>query len=523
MRVPFESLPVPALLSRDEVIIAANAAYEAFMGVPATDVVGRTVADLVQQFVTPRDVPLLDGAAEDLREGRVEDGHIWCRVVDGVGRSRAIRVRWVPGDDDTNVVYLLDAEDDATAKSISATLARAAGELVHCRSERELLERAVDALYDRGFTSTVLLLRDGDPLLEYGPSRNSAQPATDPGTYSTAFEAVRPARAVLTQLNPHFDERRAAFFQDIHRLVGAAYPADVAARLRSSLPGRRVVQAPLFVDDVAYGALVVTSDALTPAIAGAIELFAELVARAIESVRLQQRAAARLEQLQRVQGELVERERLAALGEAAAVMAHEVRNPIAALLNAAALLQRAPAGDLRGLLAVVSEEATRLERLVTDLLELGRPLMPRLAPVDLAAAARASVRVLEARAACASVTIAVDARVPALALADPDLLQLALLNVVRNAAQASPGGAAVDIAIRSSGDEVSITVDDSGAGFTDEVRRRAFEPFFTTRATGTGIGLAVVRRVVEACAGRVEVGASPAGGGRVELVFPRAP
>ena len=86
------------------------------------------------------------------------------------------------------------------------------------------------------------------------------------------------------------------------------------------------MQAPLFVNDVAYGALVLTGEALSPALAGSLEMFAELVARAIENVRL------------RI--ELVQRERLAALGEAAAVMAHEVRNPVAAIMNARALLQK---------------------------------------------------------------------------------------------------------------------------------------------------------------------------------------
>src|SRR5205814_6987738 len=116
-----------------------------------------------------------------------------------------------------------------------------------------------------------------------------------------------------------------------------------------------------------------------------VEMYAGLVARAIENVRLHARATARMEELQRLQGELVARERLAALGEAAAVMAHEVRNPIAAILNAAALLRRdADAGGASGAMCtVIAEEAGRLERLVCDLLDLGRPLAPHIGAVDL--------------------------------------------------------------------------------------------------------------------------------------------
>ena len=163
---------------------------------------------------------------------------------------------------------------------------------------------------------TTLLLRDGDPLLEYGPMRGPA----GPGARIAAAEEVRryrPRRELLWELNKDFHLRRAAFFQDVRRSSPAAYPGPLGEVVhRPKCPQRRTVQAPLFVNDAPYGALVLTGDDLSPALAGSIEMFAELVARAIENVRLRT--------------ELVQRERLAALGEAAAVMAHEVRNPVAA-------------------------------------------------------------------------------------------------------------------------------------------------------------------------------------------------
>jgi two-component system, NtrC family, sensor histidine kinase HydH len=324
--------------------------------------------------------------------------------------------------------------------------------------------------------------------------------------------ATRPRREVLEELNPGFMKRRAIFFQDLALVVSKVYPEELAARMRDNLPATRSVQAPLFVDDKPFGALVVTGDSLTPALAGSVEMFAELVARAIETVRL------------RV--ELVQRERLAALGEAAAVMAHEVRNPIAAILNAGALLRRVhhdASGTEADLVRVIAEEAARLNRLVKDLLDLGRPLTPRIQPVDLFDFAERTLGVLRDRDAFGNTPIRIDPPLsPLLVAMDADLVQLALGNVILNAVQASPTGAKVTLRLQDRGGAGALIVDDEGSGFPRDSVERFLEPFYTTRATGTGIGLAVVRRVVEACAGSIEISQSPTGGGRFTMLFPRA-
>jgi len=512
-RVAFDVLPTAALLVRGDRVIAVNAAYERFMGVSAASVEGRTVDDLIGQFVGASDAPLV-GAANDARqEGRGADGELWIRVFDPSGRPRQIRVDWRPsGEADDLVVFLLDAEGEATAKSASEGLARAAGELGRCRTEREVLERAADVLHARGFIVTTLLLREGDPFLEYGPMRSRAvHDPTDAGQAIRDLRLVRPRREILWELNKDFHQRRAAFFQDVGPLVVAAYPGELGERVVSVVRERRTVQAPLFVNDVAYGALVLTGDDLSPALAGSLEMFTELVARAIENVRLRT--------------ELVQSERLAALGEAAAVMAHEVRNPIAAILNARTLLQKQSidAATQGALLHVIGEEALRLERLVSDLLDLGRPLTPRIKSVDLYEFAETSATVLGARgeAGEAQITV-VRPALPVLAEIDPELTQLAFWNVLRNAAQASPSGKRVTVTVITREDRAALVVDDEGPGFPAEQVERILEPFHTTRATGTGIGLAVVRRVVEACRGSIEIGASPSGGGRFVMVFPGA-
>jgi signal transduction histidine kinase len=170
---------------------------------------------------------------------------------------------------------------------------------------------------------------------------------------------------------------------------------------------------------------------------------------------------------------------------------------------------------------VIGEEAMRLDRLVGDLLDLGRPLTPRLRSVDLHELASRSVAVLASRGEAGAAEVVILPS-PAVVTAeiDPDLTQLALWNVVRNAVQASPPGKRVTVSVDARGERAALLVDDEGAGFPAEHVERVLEPFHTTRATGTGIGLAVVRRVVEACRGSIEIGESPGGGGRFVMVFP---
>jgi len=509
--VPFDSLPTAALLLRDGRVIAVNPAYERFMGYPASAVVGRTVEDLIGQFIRDGNAPLAGAVAEAQQSGRSREGELWMRVTDASGFARPIRVDWRPAvDAEESVVYLIDAAGEAAARAAAEGLTRAAGQLGRCQNEQEVLERAADVLNGRGLIVTTLLLREGDPLLVYGPMRTTS--TAWPGGVSDASRAIRanrPRREVLWELNPDFHRRRAAFFQDVGPLVTTAYPGEVGSHVKEHVVPRRTVQAPLFVNDAPYGALVLTGDELNPALTASIEMFAELVARAIENVQLRT--------------ELVHRERLAALGEAAAVMAHEVRNPIAAILNAGTLLQKETVdpSSHAALLRVIGEEAERLERLVSDLLDLGRPLTPRLKRVDLHDLVERSLEVLAARGETVGIKLVVvrpDARV--LADIDPELTQLALWNVVRNAAQASPAGARVRVAAEARGAGAAFVVDDDGPGFPADQVERILEPFHTTRATGTGIGLAVVRRVVEACGGAIEIGASPTGGGRFVMVFP---
>lgn len=523
------AIPTPVLCIEGMRCIAVNPAYEALMGFEAAEVVGKTVEQLVDFVALSGETAFMEARLAALEAGASDppsNGRMWCRVTDKLGHVRPLRVQWtLPDERQRFLIFLLDETQESTSQTIAEALARAGGELVNARNEADVLERAADALFAQGFSITFLLL-DGDaPELAYGPHRSQAAPEVR-AEGRAALATFRPAREVLERVNPGFHDRRAAFVHDAASTVRRGYPEAVHEALERALAGSHLVQAPLFVEGAAHGALVVHSPALTPARAATIEMFAELVARGLESVRSRQRAQQRLEELERLQAELLERERLVALGEAAAVMAHEVRNPIAAISNALAVLRRQPAPSSEGadMLRVIGEEAARLERVVRHLLDLGRPLTPRMHPVDLLELATDCVRTLRDRNEVAGVEVVVRADREVLATVDADLLQLALLNVLQNAVQVTPAGGVVVVELVPAsldGAGATIAVDDEGPGFSDELTRRMFEPFFTTRPSGTGIGLAVVRRTIEANGGTIALSRGTRGGGRFEIRFAR--
>jgi signal transduction histidine kinase len=484
-----------------------NAAYERLIGWRAEEVLGKSLDEMMSRLIAPRDRAVLERLAQNRTSPDPQlRGTLWCRILTSKGEERPMRVEWQLAENlEDSLVCLVDAHPEAFGQEVTEALARVAGTLSGCATESEVLARAVDALCERGFTATALLIDGDDPLLRYGPSRS-------PGRHREgAIDLPRPPREILAALNPAFMERRAAFFMDGMRLVREAYPEPVAERLKAMLPARRMVQAPLFIGPTPYGALAITGDDLNPLVATALDLFAELVGKALETVRLRR--------------ERVERERLAALGEAAAVMAHEVRNPVGSIMNALALLRHPkrtqPTDD--ALLGIISEEVARLEHLVAQLLDLGRPLSPRPITVAAESLVESAARVLETRNELGGRPLELPESSSSEAWVDPDLVGLALVNVLRNAVQSTPESARIRVRVEPSDDMVRCVVEDAGQGFAEEVRERLGQPFVTTRATGTGMGLAVVRRIMEASGGRFAVERSELGGARVTLELPRPP
>lgn len=222
-----------------------------------------------------------------------------------------------------------------------------------------------------------------------------------------------------------------------------------------------------------------------------------------------------LEALARTQSELVARERMAALGELAAAMAHEVRNPLGAISNCVTALHHLPGRQLdaqqQSLLEIIAEEVQRLDELVRGLLDFARPVKPQPRPEPLEPVVEGALTAaLRAQATGPRVTIQREVA-PDLppALVDVQLLHVALSNLFTNALQAMPEAGELKVRIereqRDGAPRLQLSISDTGTGIPPEVQRRIFEPFFTTRATGTGLGLPIVRRIVEGHSGEVEV------------------
>lgn len=211
-----------------------------------------------------------------------------------------------------------------------------------------------------------------------------------------------------------------------------------------------------------------------------------------------------------------ERERrLASLGEMSAVLAHEIRNPLASLKGNAQLLAAMLPADAkpRAKAARVVDEALRLEQLTNDLLQFVRTGAIKRAPVDPGALVREA-------AASVSPDVAVDtARAPATFSLDEGRLREVVINLVDNALAA---GAPVTVAVAAERGRLVLEVADRGPGIPEADRERIFEPFFTGKTQGTGLGLAVVRRVVEQHRGTIAVADNPGGGAVFRAEIPEA-
>jgi len=318
----------------------------------------------------------------------------------------------------------------------------------------------------------------------------------------------------------------------VYRTREPVVVADASADPRVAAPAggaRAYLGLPLLVRERNIGSAVIVETRgprpFTPAEVERAAAVANQLAVAVENARLYEDLSRSYAELAHAQQQLVARERLAALGELSAVVAHEVRNPLGVIFNSLGSLRRLtrPAGDAKMLLDIIGEEADRLNRIVGDLLDFARPSTPVLRP-------EALDRLLDEALAAAlvqhprgiSVVREVEAALPP-AVVDARLVRQALLNLAVNAVQAMPRGGRITVRAARDGDHLLLELEDTGGGIPEEVRHRIFEPFFTTKASGTGLGLAVVKRIVEGHRGSVAVRSRSGEGTVFSLRFPLDP
>jgi PAS domain S-box-containing protein len=214
---------------------------------------------------------------------------------------------------------------------------------------------------------------------------------------------------------------------------------------------------------------------------------------------------------------------LAHLGQLAAAVAHEVRNPLAGLRASLQVLDRRCSADpsAHPVIATMIQRIDELNGKLGDLLLYAQPKPARLHPVDVRSVALDVAATARAAMGDTHPPVSVGGE-PAVARADPDMLRAALLNLTLNACQAA-AGAGVELQVERDDRVCRISVCDHGPGIPAALRDRLFEPFFTTRPGGTGLGLVVTRRLLELQGGAVALKDRPEGGTVAEVTLPAAP
>ncbi|HAM59752.1 MAG TPA: hypothetical protein DCQ64_31815 [Candidatus Rokubacteria bacterium] len=238
-----------------------------------------------------------------------------------------------------------------------------------------------------------------------------------------------------------------------------------------------------------------------------------------------EQARRRQQALERQQEQLLRSDRLATVGELAAGLAHELRNPLAGISGALHVLgSRWARGDDRAaLLADVQAQISRMNRTLTELLQHARPVTPERIAVEINGLLEQSLQFLPR--GDIQIVRRLDGSLPAVYV-DPSLLHQAFLNILVNARQAMPQGGRLTLETRvpPAGElAVEVRISDTGGGIAAEHLPRIFQPFFTTKAQGTGLGLAIAARVVEQHGGRITVESSVGKGTTFTIALPANP
>jgi PAS domain S-box-containing protein len=223
----------------------------------------------------------------------------------------------------------------------------------------------------------------------------------------------------------------------------------------------------------------------------------------------------------RMEQQLREQTTLASLGEMAAVIAHEVKNPLAGIRGAIQVIgTRLPKESKDAAMAKeIVSRIDALNELMRDLLLFARPPQPRASAVDAGALVAATVDLLSSDPAFKSVRVTVEGTAPPI-LADAELLKIVFVNLLVNAAHAMTGGGTIQVSLAVTNGACHIAFSDTGPGIPAEVREKLFTPFFTTKARGTGLGLSTAKRLVEAQQGTISISCPPGGGTTVTVELP---
>jgi len=378
-------------------------------------------------------------------------------------------------------------------------------------SRRASLDHLLQDVAARAPEIAYVVLEDGTNRIAYGPLADAAAAAPTPS--GAAFRSVPIPQALEGLAAGEFAVGSVPVLE-FTGPVDASREGSPTLRLGLNLEGLRRAERR-------------TLTRLTLSLAAALALGIVMIAFVV----LRQQFGILSEKHARAEEALRRRDRLAAMGELASTVAHEVRNPLNAIGMTAQRLRREFLGggraaaapdeaELTELLDVLGGETQRINRIVQQFLDYARPPRLALRRASLRDMLEAAAGALRAKAATRRVTIESDLAGAGDAVIDPDQLKQAIDNLLRNAIEASPDGGRVHLEARRDATDCVITVADEGPGIPPDIVPKIFDLYFTTKADGTGVGLAVTHQIVEAHQGRIDVDSPPGGGTRMSVRIP---
>lgn len=217
-------------------------------------------------------------------------------------------------------------------------------------------------------------------------------------------------------------------------------------------------------------------------------------------------------------------QKMSLVGQIAAGMAHEIKNPLASIKGGVEILcdDTTSDDDRQEFKSIVLKEVKRINASVSDFLEFARPSEPQMVALDLADVVRAGLKQVQPQAMERHITIESRVAGPVMVTGDGEKIHQVLLNLLLNAVDASPDNATVTVTLQVNNKNAIVAVEDSGDGLSEENLARIFEPFFTTKSSGTGLGLAIARNIIHQHHGTITLRNLPRGGATAEISLPIA-
>ena len=216
--------------------------------------------------------------------------------------------------------------------------------------------------------------------------------------------------------------------------------------------------------------------------------------------------------------------KMSLVGQIAAGMAHEIKNPLASIKGAVEILcdDVTSKKDRAEFESIVLKEVKRINGSVTDFLEFARPSETKMAELNLTETARSTIKQVQGQAGKRGISVvsSIDDSVTLTVMGDEEKVHQVLLNLMLNAIDASPDNSSVAVTINSSETDALIAIEDSGEGISDANATKVFEPFFTTKPSGTGLGLAIAKSIVERHRGRIQLMNAINGGAVAKIWLP---